>query len=160
MNKSRWFLGVSFFALLLFPPMRHCLVAQNMSTAELRGSVRDIKGAAVPSASITIQDDVRGYSRTVVSDPQGSYEIPLLPPGRYTVTVTAPGFAQLIDSNVVLNVGQRAVLPLALTIAPSFQQVTVNANAELVETERSSESTTVDQRRIDNLPINGRNYIN
>ena len=160
MNRSRWFLSVSFFALLLFLSMSRSLVAQNVATAELRGSVRDLKSDAVPNANITIQDSVRGYSRTVLSDLQGYYEIPLLPPGRYTVTVTAPGFAQLIDSNVVLNVGQKAVLPLALTIAPGFEQITVNENAELVESERSSESTTVDQRRIDNLPINGRNYIN
>jgi len=160
MNGSRWHLSVSLLALLLFLSMPRSLPAQNAATAELRGSVHDLKSAAVPNASITIQDDVRGYSRTVSSDLQGSYEIPLLPPGRYTVTVTASGFAQLIDSNVVLNVGQKAVLPLALTVAPSFQQVTVNANAELVETARSSESTTVDQRRIDSLPINGRNYIN
>ena len=135
-------------------------LAQNIATAELSGTVHDPQGAAVPSATITVTEASKGITRTVNSDAQGNYQVLQLPPGNYSVTAIASGFGKLIDNNVILNVGQQADLPLSLAIATAMQQVTVNANADVIETERSSSGTTVDQLRIDNLPINGRNYIN
>jgi Carboxypeptidase regulatory-like domain/TonB dependent receptor len=134
------------------------LPAQNISTAELRGTVHDVSGAVVPNATITIADASKGFSRSTTSDGQGNYQLLLLPPGTYVVTATATGFAKLTESNVVLTVGERAELRLPLAVSGS-ETVSVNAGADIIETQRSSQSTTVDQLRIENLPTNGRNYI-
>lgn len=133
--------------------------SQTVSTAQLSGTVHDPSGAVVPSASVTITDASKGFSRSTMSDGQGNYQFLLLPPGTYIVTATATGFAKLTSSNVVLTVGEQAQLALTLSISGS-ETVNVTSGAELIETQRSSQATTVDQQRIVNLPINGRNYIN
>ncbi len=134
------------------------LRAQNISTAELHGTVHDASGAVIPNAAITITDASKGFLRSTTSDGQGEYQLLLLPPGTYVLTATAPGFAKLTENNVVLTVGERAELRLPLAVGGS-ETVNVNAGADIIETQRSSQSTTVDQLRIENLPTNGRNYI-
>src|SRR5881296_1168456 len=88
------------------------------------------------------------------------YAFLLVPAGQYTLTVAAAGFSKLTDTGVTLTVGQLAKLPITLQVAGVTTEVTVTSDAELVETQRTSVGSTVDQTRIDNLPINGRNYIN
>ena len=133
--------------------------AQNISTAELSGTVHDPSGAVVPNAIVTIEDASKGFTRSTTSDAQGNYQLHLLPPGTYTVAASAPGFAKLTAQHVVLTVGEQAELALNLSISGS-DTVNVDASSDIIETQRSSQSTTVDQVRINNLPINGRNYIN
>ena len=84
----------------------------------------------------------------------------LLPPGHYTLTVEAPGFSKLVAKDVGVTVGQKAEFPVELKLATAVTEVTVTGEAALVETQRTSSTTTIEQQRIDNLPINGRNYIN
>src|SRR5258708_25369970 len=84
------------------------LRAQNISTAELHGTVHDSSGAVIPNATIAIADASKGFLRATSSDGQGEYQLLLLPPGTYVLTATAPGFAKLTESNVVLTVGERA----------------------------------------------------
>src|SRR3954454_4213915 len=133
--------------------------SQSVSTAQLSGTVHDPSGALVPGASVAITDASKGFNRSTVSDAQGNYQFLLLPPGTYVVTATAPGFSKLTSSNVVLTVGEQAQMLLTLSLSQN-ETVNVTSGAELIETQRSSQSTTVDQERINNLPINGRNYIN
>jgi hypothetical protein len=117
------------------------LHAQNISTAELHGTVHDSSGAVIPNAAITISDASKGFSRATTSDGQGEYQLLLLPPGTYVLTVTSPGFAKLTQSNVVLTVGERAELRLTLAVGGS-ETVNVTAGADIIETQRSSQSTT------------------
>jgi len=133
--------------------------AQNISTAQLNGTIRDPQGAVLPGAVITLTDPSKGFSRSATSDGRGIYQLLLLPPGAYTLTATSPGFSKLVEQNVVLTTGQEAELPLSLVVGSS-DTVTVTSGTDLIETQRSSQSTTVDQLRITNLPTNGRNYIN
>ena len=86
------------------------LRAQNISTAELHGTVHDSSGAVIPNATITITDASKGFTRATTSDGQGEYQLLLLPPGTYVLSATSPGFAKLTQSNVVLTVGERAEL--------------------------------------------------
>ena len=134
--------------------------AQDVSTAQLHGLVRDPKGALVTGAKVTVRDEQRGQDRTATTDANGEYQILRLAPGPYTVTVEAPGFAKWTSKSVVLTIGQAAELPVALSVATTTEEVTVSAEAELIETQRTSQTTTIGQQRIENLPINGRNYIN
>src|ERR1700733_454143 len=128
-----------FFLTCLFPVG---LQAQNISTAELHGAVHDPSGAVIPNATITIADASKGFSRSTTSDGQGNYLMVLLPPGTYTVTVTSPGFNKLVESNIVLTIGEQAQLPLNLPVGAVDQVVTVSSGADIIETQRSSQSTT------------------
>jgi outer membrane receptor protein involved in Fe transport len=133
---------------------------QGAATGDLHVTVKDAKGGLVTNASVTARDEAEAFERAATANSDGEYRILALPPGPYTVVVQAPGFATLQANNVVVTVGQMADLPVALSVAAGKETVTVNAESDLVETTRSSTTDTVNQRRIDNLPINGRNYIN
>ena len=134
--------------------------AQGASTGDLHVVVRDPKGGVVTNASVTARDETKGLERGTGENADGEYHILLLPPGQYTVTVQAPGFATATVKNVSITVGQQAEIPIAVSVAGTKEVVDVSSTAELVETQRTSSTDTIDQRRIDNLPINGRNYIN
>ncbi len=136
------------------------LRAQNISTAQLNGTVRDQTGAVIPNATVTISDETKGFTRSTTSNGQGNFQLLLLPPGNYTVRATASGFNTFVNKNVILTIGEQAELPLSLAVGGSTQVITVSSGADIIETQRSSQSTTIDQERIDNLPTNGRNYIN
>jgi len=136
------------------------LWAQSAATAELHVTVKDPKGAVVGNATVTVRNEAQNFQRITASKPNGEYSFPLLPPGKYSVTAEAQGFGKFVAENVAVTVGQIAELPVTLQVAAAKETVNVSAEAELVETQRSSSTTTIDQERIDNLPINGRNYIN
>jgi len=135
--------------------------AQSPSTgAQLSGTILDPNAAVVPGATVTLRSETTGFEQSTTADASGQYAFLLVPAGQYTLTVDAPGFSKLIDTGVILTVGQLAKLPLTLQLASVTAEVSVTSDAQLVETSRISVATTVDQTRIDNLPINGRNYIN
>jgi hypothetical protein len=136
-------------------------LAQSPSTgAQLSGTVTDPNGAVIRDATVTLFGTANGFEQSTKTNTAGEYRFLLVPAGQYTLTVEAAGFGKLVNTGVILTVGQAANLPLALQLATAKQEVTVSAEAELVEAQRSSMATTVEQQRIDNLPINGRNYIN
>jgi hypothetical protein len=145
------------FLLLLSSPLAF---AQGVATGDLNIAVRDPKGGLVTNATVSAHDVAKAFERSTAVNRDGEYRIVALPPGQYTVTVQAPGFATLEANDVIVTVGQMADLPVTLSVAGGKETVTVNAESELVETTRSSTTDTINQRRIDNLPINGRNYIN
>src|SRR5947209_3029076 len=107
-----------------------------------------------------LRDMAKGLERIATSDGQGGYSARLLPPGTYSVTVDAKGFAKAEAKDLNIPVGGLVELPVTLSLAGTTEVVEVTSQAELVETARSSTTDTIGQRRIDNLPINGRNYIN
>ncbi len=133
--------------------------AQGVATADLRGTITDAQGAVVPNATVTIRDRSRNFERSATSNESGEYLMLAVPPGQYEVTVEAQGFAKVVTSGVNLTVGQSADLSVEMRVAGAEQTIEVVGTPELVETQRSSAATTVGQTRIDNLPINGRNYI-
>ncbi len=111
------------------------------------------------NAEVTVRDLAKGLERAGSSDGQGGYSVRQLAPGTYSVIVSAPGFAKTEATGVDITVGGMAELPVTLTVAGGKEIVEVSSEAENVETSRSSSTDTVGERRIDNLPINGRNYI-
>jgi hypothetical protein len=134
--------------------------AQSAATGDLHITVKDPKGSVVTNATVMVRDQAKGLERSGTGNDQGEYRILLLPPGTYQVTVEAAGFAKSTVENVPITVGQVADLPIALGLAGAQVVVNVSSTAELIETSRTSTTDTIEQRRIDNLPINGRNYIN
>jgi hypothetical protein len=140
--------------------VRQSALAQGAATGDLHVSVRDPKGSAVTSATVTVRDPAKGLERAGSSDGQGGYSVRQLAPGTYSVTVEVAGFAKAEVSGVVITVGGLAELPVEISVAGGKEVVDVVSQADVVETSRSSSTDTIGQRRIDNLPINGRNYIN
>src|SRR5437660_101196 len=131
-----------------------------VATGDLHVSVKDPSGNAVVNATVTVRDLAKGLERVATSDGEGGYSVRLLPPGTYVVTVDVRGFAKAEAKEVSIPVGGLVELPVSLSVAGTTEIVEVTSQAELVETARSSTTDTIGQRRIDNLPINGRDYIN
>jgi len=143
----------------MFALVRQVALAQGAATGDLHVSVKDPKGNAVTNATVTVRDVAKGLERAGSSDGQGGYSVRQLAPGTYSVTVDASGFTKAEATGVAITVGEMADLPVALTVAGGKEVVEVNAQADIVETSRSSTTDTIGERSIDNLPINGRNYI-
>lgn len=136
--------------------------AQSQSNAaDLRGFVRDPAGAVVAGATVTARNPSISVERTATTNDEGLYQLIGLPPGTYEITVEAANFRRAVASDVQLTVGQRADLDIALEVGEVGETVTITgATTELVETSRTAITTTIDQQRIDNLPINERSYLN
>lgn len=145
-------------ALILFSVM--AVVAQ-VNTATLSGTVMDPQGLGVKGATITLENSATAAQRTTEADESGHYNIVGLPPGNYKVTVDGgAGFGKYENTGIVLTVGENATLDPRLALGGVAQSVTVSSDTALIETTKTEVSQTVEQRRINNLPINGRNYIN
>jgi hypothetical protein len=130
------------------------------ATGDVHVTVKDPKGSLITNATVTVGDVAKGVERTATGDGQGGYSAQQLPPGSYTVTVEAPRFGKAEARDISITVGGLVELPVALAVATGREVVEVSAQPELIETSRTSTTDTIGQRRIDNLPINGRNYIN
>ncbi len=127
------------------------------STADLVGSVVDPNGAAVPGATVTVKNSATGISRTVTTNDSGDYQFLALAPGEYEVSATASTFKKAIIAGIKLTVGQRAELKIPIEIGDADVVVNVPIDSvALVETTRTTVSTTIDSQKIENLPINER----
>ena len=133
---------------------------QGSASGDLHVIVKDEKGSFVTNATVTAREQAKAFMRSTTQNTDGEYRLVSLPPGLYTVTVEASGFAKAEARDQSVTVGQMKELPIILRVSGVETVVNVSSEGELVETTRSSTTNTVDQRRIDNLPINGRNYIN
>src|SRR3984885_14062772 len=131
-----------------------------VNTVNLSGTVMDPQSLAVKGAKITIKNPGTGLEREVISDANGHYEIVGLPPGSYTLTVEAAGFATLTNTSFKLTLGTTPEYNPQLQLQSQGATVNVTAEPDLVDTAKTDVSTTINQTQIDNLPINGRNYIN
>jgi hypothetical protein len=130
------------------------------NAADLQGTVRDQSGAVVSGATVTARNPATNVSKTTTTNDGGVYLIVNLPPGDYEVTVEAANFKKSVLPAVTLTVGQRGDLDVALEVGQVSEVVTITgATAELVETSKTAVATTIDQQRIENLPINERNYL-
>src|SRR2546428_7605694 len=130
------------------------------NAADLRGYVRDQQGAVVTNATVTARNPATNLTRATQSNGEGFYEILNLTPGDYDVTVEAKSFKKVSLPSVKLTVGQRGELDMTLEPGSIDAVVTISgATTELVETSKTAVATTIDQQRIDNLPINERNYL-
>jgi hypothetical protein len=136
-------------------------VLAQVNTAALSGTVLDPQGLAVKGATVTVTNANTGATRTSATDDDGRYNLIGLPPGRYKLTVDAGAhFAAYENSGIVLTVGESATFDPHIELKGVQQTVTVSVETTPIETTKSEVSDTVEQRRIENLPINGRNYIN
>jgi len=135
------------------------LALAQINTVELSGTVFDPQGLAVAGAQVTIRNLASGAERTTSSGTTGEYQILELPPGAYQLSVEAVGFAKLVNDNLTLTLGVPAVVNPHLALRSVTESVVVTTQPQLIQTKRSDVSETVTPLQIENLPINGRNFI-
>src|ERR1700719_3902509 len=135
--------------------------ARQVNPATLTGTIRDPQGLGVKGATITLENSADGAQRTAETDESGRYNIVGLPPGSYRVTVEGgTGFGRYENPSLILTVGENATLDPQLSLSGVSQTVTVSSETADIAPTKTEVSQTIEQRRINNLPINGRNYIN
>jgi Carboxypeptidase regulatory-like domain len=147
--------------LMLAALLLSCVAARAQSpAATLGGTVLDENGAVVPSVELTVLSLSTAVQRHATTGGDGAFVVPLLPPGRYTLTAQRDGFATLEVKNIILNVGDRRTYTIILHIGTVGESVTVvdalDANVE--RSASSSVSTVVNRRFVENLPLNGRSF--
>jgi len=133
-------------------------VAQ-ITSALISGTIKDATGGVLPGVDVVVKNLDTGVSRTALTDAGGSFTVPGLPPGRYEARATLPGF-KVVAKTFDLAVAQEAALNMTLEVGATEESVTVAANALFVDTRSSSLSALVPEKTIEELPLNGRNYIN
>lgn len=128
-------------------------------TATITGTITDSTGAVLPGADVTVTDESTAIGQTVITNDAGIYVVALLKPGTYRVAVTLPGFKTGVRRGLVLQVGDRLNADMSLQVGEVHEQVTLVAQAPLLEAETSSLGQVVDTTTIVTLPLNGRNYL-
>ena len=129
------------------------------STASIEGSITDQHGAVVAHAEIVAEDAAIGVTRRVVSDNSGRYQIAALPIGDYRLEVRAQGFQTQILEHVRIEVARKLTQDFELQVGEISQEVTVNATGETIERATISVGQVIDSERVQNLPLNGRYFL-
>jgi hypothetical protein len=128
-------------------------------TGDLGGTVLDSSGAAVAGATVTISNPATGFNRVLRTNEGGIYAAPALSPGAYTVKVEKEGFQSQSRAGVELQVGQAPTLNFTLAVGNVAEVIEVKGGAPVLETETTSVGTVIENKRIVELPLNGRNYL-
>ena len=129
-------------------------------TSTISGRATDASGAAIPGASVTVRNLETGAARTVGTEESGLYRVLSLPVGRYELKAEKEGFKAELRRGINLVVGQEAVVNLTLEVGQVQQEVTVTAEAPLVNTTTSQTAGLVGEREVKDLPLNGRSFDN
>ncbi|MBO0862927.1 MAG: carboxypeptidase regulatory-like domain-containing protein, partial [Chloracidobacterium sp.] len=137
----------------------HPIALGQAAQAELTGEARDGSGSGVAQAKITVTQSETGEITKTTSGKDGVYTVTNLRPGLYTVTVEAQGFRRFVQEGVRLTTGERIRLDAALTVGEVNEEVKVSADASLLRTESGSLGQVIRNRRIVDLPLNGRNFF-
>jgi carboxypeptidase family protein len=143
------------FLLVIFPSS----VSAQSVTGTILGTVTDPKGGAVANATVTVTNSDQNIAvRTVTTDQQGQFTVPLLPVGRYSVTAEASGFKKVVHSGLVLNVDDKLAINLTLEVGAVSESVTVEANAVQVDTQSATATGVISGIQLRELSLNSRNY--
>ncbi len=141
-------------ALLLALPA----VARAQATGTISGVVTDASGAVLPGAAVEAKNEGTGQLRTATTSAEGFYTIPLLSPGPYEVKATLSGFNTVTRSRVRVSVAETSRVNLAMQVGAVTENVTIVGEAPLVETANGTLGIVIDQKKVVDLPLNGRNF--
>jgi hypothetical protein len=134
--------------------------AQSAVYSDLEVFVQDPAGATVQGSQLTLIQQTTGVERHAQTDQGGHYRFTALPVGAYELDVQKDGFSTVQRKGLILQVGQIATLNIQMSVASTQQNVVVNGNAPIVDVDRTTLGAVVNQAEIDNLPINGRDFLN
>lgn len=154
---SRHYLFSTRFALMTLLLAAVC--SAQTFTGTILGSVQDSSGAMIPGAKVQIREVATNVERSGAANQLGYYEVPLLPPGVYQVTVEHPGFKRFTRSNLKLETGQRMEIPVALSPGEVVETVDVTGESPLLQTTVSSVGQLIENKRVVDMPLSNRNLL-
>src|SRR5689334_13748738 len=155
-----WRATYFFACLLTIVTSASLLFAQGGALGTILGEVTDSTGAVVPGATVTIVNVATGATNHTTTTSSGDFTVPYLQPGTYQVTVEANGFQKAVADKVALVVGQQARVNVVLKPGAVSETVEVQANAVALDTDSSAVAQVITQKQVDQLPLNGRNFLN
>ena len=135
------------------------LPASAQTFGEITGQVADASGAMIPGAAVTVTNTGTNAVRTSVTNSSGLYSFPALVPGMYRVKVEASGFKSVTRTEIELQVQQTARIDFSLDVGQVTEAIEVKGNAALLATEDATVGTVIENKRIVELPLNGRNFL-
>src|SRR6058998_3981426 len=150
-SRCTWFIWFMVF-LSVLPA-----VAQTQ--ASISGVIHDPTSAVIPGVTVTVTNPATNFVRTAISNDAGVYNVPSLQPGRYNMKVDLPGFRTITQNDVELQIQQSARLDFTLQVGEVSQTVEVAGTAALIATENATVGTVIENKRIVDLPLNGRNFL-
>src|SRR5258706_12030170 len=145
-------------AVVLLAATTSLAVAQ-ITSATLSGTIKDETGGVLPGVDVTVKNLDTGLTRSAVTDANGYFTVPGLAPGQYETRAMLQGFRTGVQTGIALAVAQQAGLNLVLKVGATEESITVTGESALVETRSSALSAIVLEKTIEELPLNGRNYI-
>jgi hypothetical protein len=156
MTRKSKFILATWFSLI-------CLAAgscfsQTPTTGALTGTVKDSSGAVLPGVEVTVTNEATGVKRIVKTDGAGAYLVGLLSPGSYTVEFSGPGFKVQKQPGTLINVTETARLDVALQVGTQTEEITVQGQAGLLQTETSTLGRVVGGQTVEGMPLVNRNY--
>src|SRR5881296_3200750 len=151
--RSRCIWSIWFMVFLSVVPA----VAQTQ--ASISGVIHDPTGAVIPGVTVTVTNPATNFVRTAISNEAGVYNFPSLQPGRYNIKVELPGFRTITQNDVELQIQQSARLDFTLQVGEISQTVEVSGTAALIATENATVGTVIENKRIVEMPLNGRNFL-
>jgi hypothetical protein len=134
--------------------------AQGGSTSAIGGVVVDSAGGVIPGATVVVKNTGTGTTFTVYSGPQGRFNVPAVPTGTYSVTVSLEGFKTAVHDDIEVSVAGPADVRAVLEVGAVTETVTVEAAGAIVQTQATTISSTINTREIQNLPLNSRSVLN
>ncbi|MCX6595808.1 MAG: carboxypeptidase-like regulatory domain-containing protein, partial [Acidobacteria bacterium] len=129
------------------------------TAATLSGTTTDKSGAGVPATKLTVVNQDTQLTREAVSGEDGTFNVPLLPPGRYNIRVEKTGFKPINQQNVTLEVNQVARLDFSLEVGNVTETIEIKDTPALLDSDTSSIGQVIENRQITELPLNGRNFV-
>ena len=135
-------------------------LAHGQAVGTILGTVTDNTGAVLPGATVQVINSATGIARNTVTGGAGDYAVPSLTPGGYKVIVRAAGFGEVVTNNITLVVAQEARVNAVLRPGAVAETVQVNAGAIALDTDNAAVSQLVSQKQVEQLPLNGRNFLN
>ena len=158
MNLSRsTFFGLSLITLMIcWLAIPNPASAQSVAVAQVSGIVTDASGAAMANAQVTMTETDKGSVHSVTTDASGQYVLPNLPVGPYTLEVKANGFKDYVRTGIILVVNNNIQINVPMQVGSISERVEVTGTTSLVETKETSVSSVIDEKRINDLPLNNR----
>src|SRR5712692_2906088 len=129
-----------------------------ITTGIIQGTVTDENGGSVADATVEATNLDTNLSKTLTTSTDGRFEFLSLPPGRYTLTVSKPGFAKLVQEGAVLTVGQAMALPVTMKVSSTQENIVVSATPEAVDTTSTTSTATLDELSVSQTPVVGRKF--
>src|SRR5216117_875660 len=142
-----------------------CILVLSVSPAlaqadgSISGVIRDPSGAVIPGVMVTVTNPATNFSRSAISNEAGVYNFPVLQPGKYNIKVELPGFRTITQNDVELQVQQSARIDFKLQVGEVSQTIEVEGTAALIATENATVGTVIENKRIVEMPLNGRNFL-